>query len=182
MKCITTRGWEMVLKAKWCYLTIISAQYFVHNCSNSLLQGIGRRFLFSVLIGAAFSHVSEIFLKVHLLLQQLFTLEAILRARISEDYILQWTWYCSETSLFCALMNNLPNRSHCLEALWKRPQTYIWSWLLPCRTRQRSALMMSNAQFLFVARSYINIKMLSERERERVGLAFDVWLSIDRLM
>lgn len=42
---------------------------------------------------------------------------------------------------------------------------YIWWWLLPCRTRLRSALMMSNAQFLFVARSYINIKRLRERQR-----------------
>lgn len=40
------------------------------------------------------------------------------------------------------------------------------------QNRQRSALMMSNAQILFVVRSYINIKRL--RDRARVGLVFDV--------
>jgi len=90
-----------------------------------------------------------------------------------------------KTPLFCVLMKNIPIRSNSSGALWQQPQTYIWSRLLPCRTsRQRSALMMSNAHFLFVAHSYINIKRLRERERkrERERIAFDLWLSMDRLM
>lgn len=41
------------------------------------------------------------------------------------------------------------------------------------QNRQRSALLMSNAQFLFVARSYINIKRLRERWRVVLWLMYD---------
>lgn len=47
------------------------------------------------------------------------------------------------------------------------------------QNRQRSALMMSNMHFLFVALPYINIKQLREGRGE---LAFDVQLSMVTLM
>lgn len=79
-------------------------------------------------------------------------------------FIWQWRGYWSETQLFYMLVRNF---------LWFFGSfTHTTSDLYMITTvamqnRQRSALMMSNAQFLFVARSCINIKRLRDRDRER---------------
>lgn len=79
-------------------------------------------------------------------------------------FIWQWRGYWSETQLFYMLVRNF---------LWFFGSfTHTTSDLYMIMTvamqnRQRSALMMSNAQFLFVARSCINIKRLRDRDRER---------------